>query len=160
MKRRATILLLAAWLDLGDRPWTASANEGAEGGRNEGLQTTNMDNCGPRVLVTGFVKDKPFTADFQQRDTTVEDGRKTERLTCSGMISRDTQGRVRREVHLPTGVGGFFIGFVAIVDPLRQVVFAMDLQAKTFEQSPLPSTAVDASHGRWGVYGDLSRLQR
>ncbi len=113
-----------------------------------------------------LVKGAPFSATAVSETTHVlTDGNRIHRVT-NVAISRDSEGRSRREVTLPAigplAAAGDAPQFVVIHDPVAGLHFVLDLKTKTATKKEMPSGNGDFSRNGPGKFseraGDSSML--
>ncbi len=89
-------------------------------------------------LEARLVKDAPYSAEVVTESTQVlGDGNRIIRRT-TGRVYRDSQGRTRREEDIEPGR----VGSISISDPVAEVAYSLDPQAKTAFKTPAATAGV------------------
>jgi hypothetical protein len=97
----------------------------------------------------GKIAGAPYSAEVvTQRLQILADGNRIEQTT-TGSVTRDGQGRVRRDEALPALPGGNGEGphLIMIDDPVGQVHWTLDAQTKTATKMPMPPMKPGAVFG-------------
>lgn len=114
------------------------------------------NNWGPRIITPTVTSGRPFQARYEQicRKKT-PDGQVSEE-TIVGAVFRDKDGRLRKELRLPDAPRqGISLALVA--DPLKESLYILDTQSRTFLREKFPATLSDTNdESRLAAKTDLS----
>lgn len=103
------------------------------------------NNWGPQVITQTVIRGRPFQARYEQicRKTT-PDGQVLQEMIV-GAVFRDKDGRLRKELRLPVAPGEV-ITLTLLADPLKESLYILDTQSRTFLRESFPAIPGDTKH--------------
>ena len=103
------------------------------------------NNWGPQILTQTVTTGRPFQARYEQicRKNT-PDGQVLQE-TIVGAVFRDKDGRLRKELRL-SDTPGEGITLALLADPLKESIYILDTQSRTFLRQGFSATLRDTNH--------------